>query len=322
MCQITSPGTSRQDISPEVQSTSANRGDASRKKKHRNRTRHRVHQTNKCFDGRYEGKKDSQHLLQYHTPLDKTNKTGNRRRRRPKSSSYESLSSDTSSTSDSSSERSSCTIPKCVKLHPILSAANPVDKSRYVAMDCEMVGVGVDGSLSALARVSIVNWDGDILLDTYVKVSEPVTDLRSDISGIMENHIDGSLPNTMDFDAVVQRVQNLILGKILIGHGLKNDLRVLNISHPWQDTRDTTKYEPFMKKDANNVLIPRKLKDLSLEKLRVKIQEEGKPHCSVSDAVAAMHLYQIASKQWEKVIEYKVKKTHEILSLNVKATVE
>jgi RNA exonuclease 4 len=185
-------------------------------------------------------------------------------------------------------------------------------------MDCEMVGIGENGSLSALARVSIINWDGDILLDTYVKVSQPVTDLRSNISGIMKNHIDGSLPKTMDFDEAVHSVQNIISGKILIGHGLKNDLRVLNISHPWQDIRDTTKYEPFMKKDANNLLIPRKLKDLSLEKLRVKIQEEGKPHCSVSDAVAAMQLYHKASKQWEKVIEYKVKKTQEILSMKVK----
>jgi RNA exonuclease 4 len=146
----------------------------------------------------------------------------------------------------------------------------------------------------------------------------PVTDLRSNVSGISHCHIDGSSPNTMDFDAAVQRVQEIILDKILVGHGLKNDLRVLNISHPWQHTRDTTKYEPFMKRDVNNLLIPRKLRDLSLEKIGVKIQEDGKPHCSVSDAVAAMQLYQTVSKQWEKVIEYKVKKTQEILSLKLK----
>ena len=321
MCQITSPGTLHESVSPEVQATLSNRRDGGVKKKSRNR--HREHISTRCLGGRLEGKKGLQQLLQDRKPFGSNVITDRRRcRRRPKCSSQDFSSSDASSTSDSSSERLRCNIPQYVKLRPRLAVDLEVDKSRYVAMDCEMVGIGENGFLSALARVSIANWDGDILLDTYVKVSEPVTDLRSNISGILKNHIDGSLPNTLEFDAAVQSVQKIISGKILIGHGLKNDLRALNISHPWQDTRDTTKYEPFMKKDANNLLIPRKLKDLSLEKLRVKIQEEGKPHCSVSDAVAAMQLYQKASKQWEKVIEYKVKKTQEILSMKVKDTEE
>lgn len=37
------------------------------------------------------------------------------------------------------------------------------EKARYVAMDCEMVGVGIDGRRSVLAHCCIVGWDGEIM---------------------------------------------------------------------------------------------------------------------------------------------------------------
>ena len=40
-------------------------------------------------------------------------------------------------------------------------------ETKQVAMDCEMVGVGRDGIDSELARCSIVNRHGNVLLDTY-----------------------------------------------------------------------------------------------------------------------------------------------------------
>lgn len=65
------------------------------------------------------------------------------------------------------------------------------EKGKYVALDCEMVGVGSDGKHSALARVSIVDWDGKVLLDTHVKVAERVTDFRTHVSGIRPGDIKG-----------------------------------------------------------------------------------------------------------------------------------
>jgi RNA exonuclease 4 len=50
--------------------------------------------------------------------------------------------------------------------------------TKVVAMDCEMVGVGPGGTRSALARVCIVNDDGNPILDAYVKPKEKVTDYR------------------------------------------------------------------------------------------------------------------------------------------------
>lgn len=41
-----------------------------------------------------------------------------------------------------------------------------------------MVGTGPNGSVSALARVCLVNGAGAVLLDTFVRPNEPVTDYR------------------------------------------------------------------------------------------------------------------------------------------------
>lgn len=55
---------------------------------------------------------------------------------------------------------------------------------KYVAVDCEMVGVGLDGSESALARVSLVNFHGVVLMDEFVRPRERVVDYRTQFSGI------------------------------------------------------------------------------------------------------------------------------------------
>jgi RNA exonuclease 4 len=71
------------------------------------------------------------------------------------------------------------------------------EQGKYLALDCEMVGVGEGGFKSALARVSIVDYNNAIVFDTYVKVSEPVTDYRTFVSGVRPEHIESDL--AMDF---------------------------------------------------------------------------------------------------------------------------
>eukprot|EP00586_Coscinodiscus_wailesii_P000675 CAMPEP_0172483966 /NCGR_PEP_ID=MMETSP1066-20121228/11213_1 /TAXON_ID=671091 /ORGANISM="Coscinodiscus wailesii, Strain CCMP2513" /LENGTH=318 /DNA_ID=CAMNT_0013248187 /DNA_START=205 /DNA_END=1161 /DNA_ORIENTATION=- len=202
----------------------------------------------------------------------------------------------------------------------------PYDKSNYLALDCEMVGTGPDGQKSACARVCIVNYNRHILLDTFVKVSEPVTDYRTFVSGVRACDIESdravSLVNCRHV------VRELLDGKVLIGHGLKNDLQALGLTHPWFNVRDTAKYEPYMTTapapgggggvitgggmKRRQTLQARKLKDLALQKLGVEIQVEGREHSPVEDAIAALELYKLASKKWEKLMEYKINKTRKI----------
>ena len=185
------------------------------------------------------------------------------------------------------------------------------EQGRYLALDCEMVGVGEGGYKSALARVSIVDYNNAVLFDTHVKVNEPVTDYRTFVSGIREEHLQAD--TAMGFDQCQSIVKKLLQGKILVGHALKNDLAVLELDHPWFDCRDTAKYEPFMKKDKNtNILRPRKLKALAETKLNRIIQIVGQEHCPVEDAIAALDLYKKARVKWEKAMGYKYNRTREI----------
>eukprot|EP00565_Helicotheca_tamesis_P009250 CAMPEP_0185731438 /NCGR_PEP_ID=MMETSP1171-20130828/12934_1 /TAXON_ID=374046 /ORGANISM="Helicotheca tamensis, Strain CCMP826" /LENGTH=356 /DNA_ID=CAMNT_0028400707 /DNA_START=106 /DNA_END=1176 /DNA_ORIENTATION=- len=194
------------------------------------------------------------------------------------------------------------------------------EKARFVALDCEMVGVGPHGEQSALARVSIVNWDGDVIFDTFVKVDEPVTDYRTFVSGVREADIEYG----MDFDECRERVKDILEDRIIVGHALKNDFHALDMTHPWHQIRDTARYEHFMKKSKTcpEMLLPKKLKVLAKDKLGMLIQEEGKEHCSVEDATAAMELYKKARRKWELAVEWKMKKTAEIVTLQAEETHE
>lgn len=53
-----------------------------------------------------------------------------------------------------------------------------------------MVGVGPRGKESALAKVSIVDYDGKVLLDKLVKPMEMVVDYRTNITGIHSGDLD------------------------------------------------------------------------------------------------------------------------------------
>jgi len=175
-------------------------------------------------------------------------------------------------------------------------------KDIYFALDCEMVGVGPEGLDSALARISIINWDNEVVLDTYVKVQDKVTDYRTFVSGIRKEEIESDSALTLE-DAQYA-ASNILRGKILIGHGLMNDLKVIGITHPWCDTRDTTTYQPFMqqssvRKGQGLVLRPRKLRDLAWETLGKRIQMMGTAHSPIEDAITAMDLYKAVRANWE-----------------------
>eukprot|EP00217_Crustomastix_stigmatica_P004140 CAMPEP_0183798098 /NCGR_PEP_ID=MMETSP0803_2-20130417/17967_1 /TAXON_ID=195967 /ORGANISM="Crustomastix stigmata, Strain CCMP3273" /LENGTH=238 /DNA_ID=CAMNT_0026042773 /DNA_START=218 /DNA_END=934 /DNA_ORIENTATION=+ len=175
--------------------------------------------------------------------------------------------------------------------------------TRNVALDCEMVGVGAGGKRSALARVSIVNDYGNVLLDTYVMPGEVVTDFRTAVSGVRPCDLHGS----PSLNEVRLQVGRLLKGRILIGHGLQNDLKCLMIEHPKKHIRDTSQYRIFTRKQCakrgygknkQSGRKARKLRDLVLEHLGLKVQCQS--HSSVEDARCALYLYHKYRAQWEE----------------------
>ncbi|XP_068148625.1 uncharacterized protein [Drosophila tropicalis] len=176
------------------------------------------------------------------------------------------------------------------------------ERNRYLAMDCEMVGVGFNGNDDMLARVSIVNRNGDVLLDKHVKPFKEVTDYRTSVSGIRPQDI----ANGEDFAAVQDEVVKLLHGKILVGHALRNDLNVLNIKHPYEHIRDTSRYKPLSKLVSNGHTPS--LKRLTMAVLGQEIQTGE--HNSVEDARAAMGIFNRIAVDWEKYLEKQQQQHH------------
>lgn len=157
-----------------------------------------------------------------------------------------------------------------------------IEIGKYVAIDCEMVGVGPGGHESVLARVSIVDFHGQQIYDSFVKPRERVTNWRTEVSGVSQK----SMRFARDFDEVQQEVDRIFHGRILVGHDIKHDLEVLKLSHPPRDIRDTAKF-PGFKKYGNG----RKpaLRVLAQEILSVEIQDGA--HSSIEDARVTMLLF-------------------------------
>ncbi|KAF7721656.1 3'-5' exonuclease [Apophysomyces ossiformis] len=162
---------------------------------------------------------------------------------------------------------------------------------KYVAIDCEMVGVGPTAEESALARVSLVNFNGAVLLDTFVKPQERVTDYRTKISGVHAK----DLINAPSFKEVQQQVADIIKDRILVGHAVHNDLQALMLDHPKLLIRDTQRYKEFRKLSRGRTP---GLKMLVQKVLEVDIQSGS--HSSVEDARFTMLLYRKVKDNWEK----------------------
>ncbi len=95
-----------------------------------------------------------------------------------------------------------------------------------------------------------------------------------------------------------KEVSDLLQGRLLVGHALKHDLKVLFLDHPRKMTRDTSAYKPF--RSAFGGRTP-SLKNLTARMVGVSVQEGE--HSSVQDAQAAMRLYTMFRKEWEKSLE-------------------
>lgn len=157
------------------------------------------------------------------------------------------------------------------------------EAGKYIAMDCEMVGVGPNPEDdSALARVSIVNYHGHQVYDSFVLPKEAITDYRTRVSGITPQ----LLRSARSLETVQADIAQLLDGRILVGHAIHKDLEALLLGHPKRDIRDTSKHSPFRLYAGGRTP---GLKKLAKEVLGVEIQ--GGEHSSVEDARATMLLF-------------------------------
>lgn len=88
---------------------------------------------------------------------------------------------------------------------------NTTSKSKaitpIVALDCEMVEV--DHTSDGLARISIVNYNGCTLLDTFVRPKGNITNYRTWVSGVTKEVIKSK--DAMDYDQARKKAIEVLI---------------------------------------------------------------------------------------------------------------
>ena len=97
-----------------------------------------------------------------------------------------------------------------------------MDYTNIIGLDCEFV-IG-EKNVFMLARVSLVNGNGEVLLDKYVRPTGKVKDYVTWVSGVTEANLEGE--NVLEFEKARLEVLRKIEGKIVVGHQLNSDFKV------------------------------------------------------------------------------------------------
>ena len=170
------------------------------------------------------------------------------------------------------------------------SRAKNSENSKYVALDCEMVESSTIEHM--LARVSIVDYDGRVLYDVFVKPREEVTDYRTSITGITEDIL---RRRGERFQTVRSKVVDILKDKIVVGHAVHHDFEALEIPRPDNSLIRDTCLNPALK-PPNRKQTPslRLLCEYWLDK---KVQEGS--HSSIEDARMTMVLFKRFQDKWE-----------------------
>ncbi len=159
-----------------------------------------------------------------------------------------------------------------------------------IAIDCEMVeGESVE---HMLARVSLVDYDGRILYDAYVKPREDVIDYRTAITGLTKDIL---RRKGEDFDKVRSKVVALLKEKVVVGHAVHHDFEALDLVQPARGIiRDTCTYSELRPPNRKQTPSLKLLAEYWLDK-----HVQGGSHSSVEDARIAMMLYKRFEESWE-----------------------
>eukprot|EP00927_Polykrikos_kofoidii_P071137 TRINITY_DN67462_c0_g1_i1.p1 TRINITY_DN67462_c0_g1~~TRINITY_DN67462_c0_g1_i1.p1 ORF type:complete len:650 (+),score=98.42 TRINITY_DN67462_c0_g1_i1:42-1952(+) len=165
-----------------------------------------------------------------------------------------------------------------------------------VGLDCEFIGVGkntagIGGDRNALARVSIVAPGGVTLLDTTVKVTEPVVDFRIHITGLTQAAVDEGV----SADVARAWVAHLLGSRLVVGHAMSHDWKVLGLFHPPHLIRDTARWAGLRPPGSERKVAS--LTELAEVWLGRSIQDGV--HDSVQDASTALDLYLMHREAWE-----------------------
>ncbi|CAM8927994.1 unnamed protein product [Rhodiola kirilowii] len=217
---------------------------------------------------------------------------------------------------DAASEhKEACRLPPPVAIATLLShspgpqnnmsSSTDSRDSKAIAMDCEMVGGGTDGSIDICARVCLIDEEENLVFHAYIRPVIPVTNYRHEVTGLTEEHLQVAI----QLEEVQAKIKEILYNgeavgrlrlnsnkaRLLVGHDLEHDLKSLRFSYPDHLLRDTAKYHPLMKTN----LVSHSLKYLTQTYLGHTIQ--AGIHDPYEDAISAMRLYKRMRAQLHKL---------------------
>ncbi|KAI9292186.1 hypothetical protein K502DRAFT_367815 [Neoconidiobolus thromboides FSU 785] len=108
------------------------------------------------------------------------------------------------------------------------SPNGPNSPIQMLAIDCEMC---LTTKGRELTRVTIMNFNGEIVLDELVKPENPVVDYLTKYSGMSEQKLNNAKYTQKDIQLKLAEIFNS--NTIMLGHGLTNDLEAIKIVHPY-----------------------------------------------------------------------------------------
>jgi RNA exonuclease 1 len=161
---------------------------------------------------------------------------------------------------------------------------NQAGPPRVFALDCEMCLTGINEL--ALTRFTLIDEEGNVVLNEFVMPEKPIIDYNTRFSGITAEHLAGVTMNKAQArDLFLKTVSSR---DILLGHSLENDLHALKIVH----TRviDTALLYPHPRGPP----FKSALRFLAKQHLNIEIQKTT--HDSREDALACLHLLQLKLK--------------------------
>lgn len=155
-------------------------------------------------------------------------------------------------------------------------------RRKVLAVDCEMCKD--ENDVSVLTRISLIDWDGTVVMDKLVKPDTPIKDYVTQWSGITEEMLRDVTTTLADIQK--ELLEMLTPETILVGHSLNSDLNAIKLTHPF--LIDTGILFPHIKGPPYK----QSLKWLAQKFLRKDIQKGADGHDSIEDAKTCLHLVQ------------------------------